>query len=154
VTTYRTICVDGLDIFYREAGSPDASTIVLLHGFPSSSHMYRDLLGRLSPQFHLVGPDYPGFGYSDSPPLDAFAYTFDHLADVIEHFLQALGLTRFSLYLQDYGGPVGFRIATRHPDWIEALISQNANAYLEGLPPATNPRRLGQERSDLQAGGR
>ncbi len=116
MTTYRTINVDGVGIFYREAGPPEAPPIVLLHGFPSSSHMYRDLIRALADEFHLVAPDYPGFGNSDSPAVDQFRYTFDHLAEVTEQFLQALGLNRFSLYVQDYGAPVGFRIAARHPE--------------------------------------
>jgi pimeloyl-ACP methyl ester carboxylesterase len=135
-TTFNTITVDGLNLFYREAGVSDNPTIVLLHGYPASSHMYRDLIDRLSDQFHLIAPDYPGFGNSDTLPIDQFEYSFDHLADITERFLQALGLTRFSLYMQDYGAPVGFRIATRHPDWIQALIVQNGNAYEEGLTPA------------------
>ena len=136
MTTYRTLNVDGVGIFYREAGPPQAPTILLLHGFPSSSSMYRDLIPALADQFHLVAPDYPGFGNSDSPAVDQFRYTFDHLAGVTEQFLQALGLNRFSLYVQDYGAPVGFRIAARRPEWIQALIIQNANAYLEGISPA------------------
>ena len=138
---YRTIEVDGLKLFYREAGATDAPALVLLHGFPTSSHMYRGLLDALADRFHLVAPDYPGFGNSDSPPTDRFEYTFDHLAAVTERFLQASGLRQFSLYVQDYGAPVGFRIATRHPDWIQALIVQNGNAYQEGLTAAWEPIR-------------
>ncbi len=133
MTTYQTVTVDGLEIAYREAGSPHSPTLVLLHGFPSSSHMYRNLIASLSDYFHLIAPDYPGFGYSASPSGETFSYTFDHLADVIEQFLQMLKVTRFGLYVQDYGAPVGFRLATRHPEWIEALIIQNAVAYEEGL---------------------
>src|SRR4029450_13569149 len=114
-TRYRTTDVDGLSIFYRKAGDPAAPTILLLHGFPSSSHMFRDLIPLRAANFHLVAPDYPGFGYSDAPSPDAFPYTFDHLTDVIERFVDALALDRYSLYLQDYGGPVGFRLATRRP---------------------------------------
>ena len=133
-TLYKTAKVDdNLDIFYREAGSREAPTIVLLHGFPTSSHMFRNLIMRLSDKFHLVAPDYPGFGNSSAPPVDAFDYSFDHLADIIEKFIQHVQLKRFSIYLQDYGAPIGFRIATKHPDWIEALIIQNGNAYEEGL---------------------
>jgi pimeloyl-ACP methyl ester carboxylesterase len=139
VTTYRTITVESLDIFYREAGPADAPSIVLLHGFPSSSHMFRDLIPLLADRFHLVAPDYPGFGYSAAPAPDQFAYTFDRLAGVIECFLAAQGLTRYSLYLQDYGGPVGLRLATRHPEGVEALIVQNANAYVEGISAAFDP---------------
>lgn len=130
---YKTTKVDNVDIFYREAGSREAPTIVLLHGFPTSSHMFRNLIMRLSDKFHLVAPDYPGFGNSSAPPVDAFDYSFDHLAEIIEKFIQDLQLKRFSIYLQDYGAPIGFRIATKHPDWIEALIIQNGNAYEEGL---------------------
>jgi pimeloyl-ACP methyl ester carboxylesterase len=137
--TYRTLTVDGLHMFYREAGPVDAPTIVLLHGFPSSSHMFRELIPALSKTFHLVAPDYPGFGQSESPSIDEFDYRFDHLADVVEHFLQALGLQRFSLYMQDYGAPIGFRLATRHPEWIQALIVQNGNAYEEGITAAFEP---------------
>jgi pimeloyl-ACP methyl ester carboxylesterase len=136
MTTYNTISIDGLDIFYREAGSKQNPTLVLLHGYPASSHMYRDLMAQLSDLFHLIAPDYPGFGNSATPPIDRFEYSFDRLADITELFLKELGLTRFSLYVQDYGAPVGFRIATRHPDWIQALIVQNGNAYEEGLTPA------------------
>jgi len=141
--------VDGLDIFYREAGKRAAPTILLLHGFPSSSHMFRDLIPLLAGRFHLVAPDYPGFGNSDAPPIDRFAYTFDHLAEVIEAFLLTIGLTRFSLYVQDYGGPIGFRIATKRPEWVEALIVQNANAYAEGITPMFDQllRPLWQRRS-------
>jgi pimeloyl-ACP methyl ester carboxylesterase len=132
-TTYNTIKIDNLNIFYREAGPADAPVIVLLHGFPSSSHMYRDLITALHDSYHLIAPDYPGFGNSDHPRVNEFGYTFDHLSEVMEKFLHALGLKKFSLYMQDYGGPVGFRIASKHPDWIEALIIQNTNAYEEGL---------------------
>jgi pimeloyl-ACP methyl ester carboxylesterase len=126
-------------VFYREAGPVDAPTIVLLHGFPSSSHLFRELIPALSKSFHLVAPDYPGFGQSDSPSIQEFDYRFDRLADVVEHFLQALGLKRFSLYMQDYGAPIGFRLATRHPEWIQALIVQNGNAYEEGITAAFEP---------------
>jgi pimeloyl-ACP methyl ester carboxylesterase len=135
MTTYHTATVDGLKLFYREAGPPDAPIVVLLHGFPASSHMFRDLIPRLSDRFHLVAPDYPGFGNSDCPPADRFDYSFDHLAAVVEKFLSQLGLVKFSVYMQDYGGPVGFRIAAKHPDWITALIIQHANVYREGIQP-------------------
>ena len=135
-TTYHTAAVDGINIFYREAGDPKKPTLVLLHGYPSSSFMFRNLIADLSERFHLIAPDFPGFGSSDAPAVDDFAYTFDHLADVTEKFLQTLSLNRFALYVQDYGAPVGFRIAARHPDWIEALIIQNGNAYEEGFTPA------------------
>jgi pimeloyl-ACP methyl ester carboxylesterase len=130
---YRTVDVAGVSIFYREAGDPKSPTLLLLHGFPTSSHMFRDLIPLLSDQFHLVAPDYPGFGYSARPKVSEFNYTFDHLADVMEGFVDALGLKRYALYMQDFGGPVGLRLATRRPDRVRALIVQNANAYDEGL---------------------
>lgn len=132
-TLYKTAQIDGLDIFYREAGPKDAPTTLLLHGFPTSSHMFRNLMMKLSDKFHLVAPDYPGFGNSSAPPTNIFDYTFDHLAEIMEKFIQHIQLRRFSMYLQDYGAPIGFRIATKHPDWIEALVIQNGNAYEEGL---------------------
>ncbi len=130
---HRTVKVDGLDIFYREAGPKDAPTILLLHGFPTSSAMFRNLIPALADRFHLVAPDYPGFGNSSMPKVDEFAYTFDHLADVIEHFTEAVGLERYTLYVMDYGAPVGYRLATRHPERVQALVVQNGNAYDEGL---------------------
>jgi pimeloyl-ACP methyl ester carboxylesterase len=130
---YRTATVRGVEIFYREAGSPDLPTILLLHGFPTSSHMFRDLIPLLADRYHLVAPDYPGFGYSARPTPDDFTYTFDHLAEVMEGFADTLGLTRYSLYMQDFGGPVGFRLATRRPRQVRALIIQNANAYEAGV---------------------
>jgi len=130
---YRTADVAGVEIFYREAGDPKSPTILLLHGFPTSSHMFRDLIPLLADQYHLVAPDYPGFGYSARPKVTEFNYTFDHLADVMEGFVDTLGLKRYSLYMQDFGGPVGFRLATRRPDQVRALIIQNANAYDEGI---------------------
>jgi pimeloyl-ACP methyl ester carboxylesterase len=130
---HRTAKVDGLDIFYREAGSKDAPAVLLLHGFPTSSHMFRNLIPALADRYHAVAPDYPGFGNSSMPKVGEFGYTFDHLADVIEQFTQAVGLNRYSLYVMDYGAPVGFRLATRHPERVEALIVQNGNAYDEGL---------------------
>jgi pimeloyl-ACP methyl ester carboxylesterase len=132
-TFYRTIQVDGLSIFYREAGPKDAPTILLLHGLPSSSRMFEPLFARLSDRYHLVAPDYPGFGHSDWPDPAKFAYTFDHYADIMNHFSEALGLSRYTLYMQDYGGPVGFRMALAHPDRVEALIVQDAVAHNEGL---------------------
>ena len=136
---YRTAEVDGLSVFYREAGAPDAPTVLLLHGFPSSSHMFRDLIPLLADEFHLVAPDLPGFGKSDMPKPDKFDYTFDHLADVIDRFTEVLGLDRFAIYVFDYGAPVGFRIAARHPDRITAIISQNGNAYTDGLSDGWAP---------------
>ncbi|MGB6657414.1 MAG: alpha/beta fold hydrolase, partial [Methylovirgula sp.] len=121
--------VDGLSIFYREAGPKDAETILLLHGLPSSSRMFEPLFARLSDRYHLVAPDYPGFGHSDWPDPNRFAYTFDHYAEIMNRFTETLGLSRFTLYMQDYGGPVGFRMALTHPDRIEALIVQDAVAH-------------------------
>ena len=132
-TSHRTVEVDGLTIFYREAGPRDAPTILLLHGFPTSSHMFRNLIPALADRFHLVAPDYPGFGQSSMPPLGEFDYTFDRLAAVMERFTERLGLDRYSLYVQDYGAPIGFRLAVRHPERVQALIVQNGNAYEEGL---------------------
>jgi pimeloyl-ACP methyl ester carboxylesterase len=155
ITTYHTVAVDGLNLFYREAGSKDHPTIVLLHGLPSSSHMYRDLMQTLSNRFHLIAPDYPGFGNSDTPPIDQFEYSFDRLAEITEHWLKTLALNRFSLYVQDYGAPIGFRIAARHPEWIQALIVQNGNAYEEGLTPAWKAfRDLWSDRTFYTAGTR
>jgi len=136
---FKTVNVDGLDIFYREAGNNGNPTILLLHGFPSSSHMYRDLIKDLSNDYHLIAPDYPGFGQSSSPLPSIYDYSFDNLALTINHFIDALGLKKFSLYVQDYGGPVGFRIAAQRPEMIQALIIQNANAYNEGLGDALKP---------------
>jgi len=130
---YRTIQVDGLSIFYREAGPKDAPVLLLLHGLPSSSRMFQPLLTRLSDNYHLIAPDYPGFGHSDWPDPGAFAYTFDHIAAVMEDFTQALGLSHYTLYMQDYGGPVGFRMVLAHPGQANALIVQDAVAHNEGL---------------------
>jgi pimeloyl-ACP methyl ester carboxylesterase len=138
---YRTIKVDGLTIFYREAGPRDAPVLLLLHGLPSSSRMFEPLFARLSDRFHLIAPDYPGFGHSDWPNPKAFQYTFDHVATVMDHFTQALGLQRYTLYMQDYGGPVGFRLALAHPQRIESLIVQNAVAHNEGLGEIWKTRR-------------
>lgn len=133
---YKTLTVDGVNIFYREAGQPGKPKILLLHGFPSSSHMYRDLLTDLQYDFHLVAPDYPGFGNSAMPAMQDYSYTFDNLSATIERFIEALGWNGFAVYMQDYGAPVGYRIALRRPEWIKALLIQNGNAYLEGLGPA------------------
>jgi len=130
---YRTVKVDGLSIFYREAGPKDAPVILLLHGLPSSSRMFQPLLTRLSDKYHLVAPDYPGFGHSDWPDPKEFPYTFDHIATVMEDFVQTLGLSRYTLYMQDYGGPVGFRMALTHAEAVQALIVQDAVAHNEGL---------------------
>ena len=138
--THRTVTVDGLDVFYREAGPRDAPAVLLLHGFPTSSRMFRDLIPRLADRFRVVAPDYPGFGHSAMPPREAFAYTFDNLAAVVSAFTGAVGLTRYALYVQDYGGPVGYRLAAAHPDRVTAIVVQNANAYAEGLDhPAVDP---------------
>ena len=136
---FRTVKVDGLDIFFREAGDKNKPTILLLHGFPSSSHMYRDLINDLSADYHLIAPDYPGFGQSSSPSPSAYNYSFDNLALTINHFIDSLELKKLSLYVQDYGGPIGFRIAAQRPELIQALIVQNANAYNEGLGEALKP---------------
>ena len=138
---YRTIDVDGCNIFYREAGAADAPVILLLHGFPSASHMFRDLIPLLADRFRLVAPDLPGFGQSDMLARSSFAYTFDHLAEVIDRFTELLGLTRFAVYVFDYGAPTGFRLAVRHPERITAIISQNGNAYEEGLSDGWSPIR-------------
>ncbi len=139
MTNYRAASVDGLKVFYREAGDPKAPTVLLLHGFPTSSHMYRELIPALADHHHIVAPDLPGFGYSDAPARAAFAYTFDHLAEVIERFTEVIGLKRYAIYVFDYGAPVGLRLALRHPERITAVISQNGNAYLEGLSEGWNP---------------
>ncbi len=140
-TVYRTMQIGGLSIFYREAGPKDATTLLLLHGLPSSSRMFEPLFSRLSDRYHLVAPDYPGFGHSDWPDPKRFAYTFDHYAEIINHFTPALGLSRYTLYMQDYGGPVGFRMALAHSDRIEALIVQDAVAHNEGLGANWKTRR-------------
>jgi pimeloyl-ACP methyl ester carboxylesterase len=140
-TSYRTIQVDGLSIHYREAGSANAPTILLLHGLPSSSRMFEPLFARLRDRYHLVAPDYPGFGHSDWPDPKKFAYTFDHLAEVMNHFTEALGLKRYTLYMQDYGGPVGFRMVLAHPERAEALIIQDAVSHNEGLGENWKTRR-------------
>jgi pimeloyl-ACP methyl ester carboxylesterase len=136
---YRTAEVDGLEIFYREAGRADAPTLLLLHGFPSAGHMFRDLIPLLAERFHLVAPDLPGFGQSDMPSRDDFRYTFDNLAEAISRFTEVIGQRRFAIYIFDYGAPVGLRIAAKHPERITAIISQNGNAYEEGLSEGWNP---------------
>jgi pimeloyl-ACP methyl ester carboxylesterase len=130
---HRNIQVNGLNLFYREAGPVDAPTLLLLHGFPSSSRQYVKLMEALADRYHLVAPDYPGFGLSDAPPATEFSYSFDRLADVVEGFCEALGLDRFVAYLFDFGAPIGLRLAERHPEWIAGLVIQNGNAYEEGL---------------------
>jgi pimeloyl-ACP methyl ester carboxylesterase len=138
---FQSADVDGLNIFYREAGNADAPALLLLHGFPSSSHMFRDLIPLLADRFHIVAPDLPGFGQSGMPSRDTFAYTFDHLADIIGRFTEVIGLARFAVYVFDYGAPTGFRIAVKHPERITAIISQNGNAYDEGLSEGWTPIR-------------
>ena len=140
-TQHKTINVNGVDIFYREAGPANAPTILLLHGFPTSSHMFRNLMPQLSDRFHVIAPDYPGFGNSAMPSVDAFDYTFDNLATVMEGFIQKVGLKHYSLYLMDYGAPIGYRLAVNHPERVDALIVQNGNAYTEGLREFWDPIR-------------
>lgn len=130
---HKTIEIDGLDIFYREAGSPNAPTILLLHGFPTSSHMFRNLISALADEFHLIAPDYPGFGASSMPKVEEFEYSFDKLADIIEKLVTKLNLPQYFLYLMDYGAPVGYRLASKYPHKVSGLIVQNGNAYEEGL---------------------
>jgi len=137
--TYRNVDVDGIKVFYREAGPKDARTILLLHGFPTAGHMFRDLIPQLSDRFRLVAPDLPGFGQSDMPDRSRFSYTFDNIAKVIERFTEVIGLNRFAIYVFDYGAPTGFRLAVGHPESITAIISQNGNAYEEGLSDGWNP---------------
>lgn len=138
---YRTVDVDGVHIFYREAGTAGAPVLLLLHGFPSASHMFRDVIPLLADRFHIVAPDLPGFGQSDMPARDTFDYTFDAIARVIDRFTEVIGLDRFAIYVFDYGAPTGFRIAVKHPERITAIISQNGNAYVEGLSDGWNPIR-------------
>ncbi|MDP1797981.1 MAG: alpha/beta hydrolase [Planctomycetaceae bacterium] len=130
---HRTVKVDGLNIFYREAGPKEAPTVLLLHGFPTSSHMFRNLIPALADKYHVIAPDYPGFGSSSAPSVKEFEYTFDNLANVIEKFTEQVGLKKYSIYLMDYGAPVGYRLAVKHPERVQALIVQNGNAYDEGL---------------------
>lgn len=135
MTSYHTIKIDNLNIFYRETGDPQKPTMLLFHGFPSASHMFRDLMPRLEQNFHLIAPDYPGFGQSAMPAHTEFRYTFAHLAAVMTDFIEQLHLTPFYMYVFDYGAPIGFHIAAAHPDWIQGIISQNGNVYREGLGP-------------------
>jgi pimeloyl-ACP methyl ester carboxylesterase len=130
---HKTVKVGDLDIFYREAGPKDSPTILLLHGFPTSSQMFRNLIPALADQYHVVAPDYPGYGHSSMPPRNKFSYTFDNLAKVIDGFTEKVGLTKYALYVQDYGAPVGYRLAVKHPERITAIVVQNGNAYDEGL---------------------
>ncbi len=139
--SFRKVDVDGFNIFCREAGSKEAPAILLLHGFPSASHMFRDLIPRLADRFHVIAPDLPGFGQSDMPDRGRFTYTFGNIARVIERFTELVGLNRFAIYVFDYGAPTGFRLATRHPERVTAIISQNGNAYEEGLSDGWQPIR-------------
>jgi pimeloyl-ACP methyl ester carboxylesterase len=139
VTTYHSVDIDGLEIFFREGGRRNANTLLLLHGFPTSSHMFRDLIPTLSDRYHVVAPDLPGFGFSAAPSRERFTYTFDRLAEVIERFTETTRLRRYAMYVFDYGAPVGFRLAIRHPERVTAIISQNGNAYVEGLSQGWNP---------------
>ena len=136
---FNTVDVDGLKMFYRSAGDPSAPAILLLHGFPSASHMFRDLIPELADRYHVVAPDLPGFGLTEQPARDAFAYTFENIAKVVRRFTEVLGLSQFAMYVFDYGAPVGFRLALAHPDRITAIISQNGNTYLEGVSDAFAP---------------
>jgi pimeloyl-ACP methyl ester carboxylesterase len=139
--SFRKIDVDGFNIFYREAGPADGPVLLLLHGFPSASHMFRDLIPQLSGPFRVIAPDLPGFGQSDMPARGSFVYSFDNIANVIDRFTEVIDLRRFAIYAFDYGAPTGFRLAMRHPDRISAIISQNGNAYVEGLSEGWNPIR-------------
>src|ERR1700744_3732133 len=138
---YRKVKVDGVDVFYRETGSPDAPKLLLLHGFPSSGHMFRDLIPHLAGSFHIIAPDLPGFGQSAMPPRSEFKYTFENIARIIDRFTEVVRFERFAIYVFDYGAPTGFRLATWHPERITAIISQNGNAYVEGLSDGWNPIR-------------
>jgi pimeloyl-ACP methyl ester carboxylesterase len=139
--SFKTAHVGGLKIFYREAGDPKAPAVLLLHGFPTSSHMFRHLIPQLAGEYHVVAPDLPGFGFSDAPDHQSFAYTFDHLAEVMGEFIEQIGLTKFVVYIFDYGAPVGLRLALKYPDRIAGIISQNGNAYQEGLSDGWAPVR-------------
>jgi pimeloyl-ACP methyl ester carboxylesterase len=130
---YHTSTIDGVEVFYREAGPKDAPAVLLLHGFPTSSHMFRELIPRLADKYHVIAPDYPGFGYSGSPDHGAFPYTFEHYATIVDKLLQQLSVTKYAIYVMDYGAPVGFRLATMHPERVSAFLVQNGNAYDEGI---------------------
>ncbi|MGC2786716.1 MAG: alpha/beta fold hydrolase, partial [Roseiarcus sp.] len=136
---FNTVDVDGLKVFYREAGNQAGPTVLLLHGFPSASHMFRDLIPQLVDRYHVVAPDLPGFGMTERPARDKFAYTFENFAHVVDRFTEVLGLKRFALYVFDYGAPVGFRLAVKHPERITAIVTQNGNTYLEGVSEAFAP---------------
>src|SRR5580658_9438348 len=141
VVHHRFATIDGLTIFYREAGPADGPVVLLLHGFPTSSHMFRDLIPLLADRYHVIAPDLPGFGFTEAPPRTQFKYTFENLAGVIDGFTHTIGLDRYAIYVFDYGAPVGFRLALKHPERVIAIISQNGNAYLEGLSDGWNPIR-------------
>jgi pimeloyl-ACP methyl ester carboxylesterase len=134
--SYHTADIDGVKVFYREAGPQDAPAVLLLHGFPTSSHMFRNLMPRLADRYHVIAPDYPGYGQSDQPPLDQFTYSFDRLAAIVDRLTEQLGLEQYAIYVQDYGAPVGYRLAQAHPERISAIVVQNGNAYDEGLDNA------------------
>lgn len=136
---HKNIEIDGINLFYREAGPDDGPTVLLLHGWPSSSHMFRDLIPKLADRFHVIAPDYPGFGYSDAPEPGEYEYTFDNIASLIERFIDRLGITKLSMYVQDYGGPIGFRIASKRPELIRGIVVQNTVAHLEGISDALKP---------------
>jgi pimeloyl-ACP methyl ester carboxylesterase len=140
-TRYRTVTIDGLNVFYREAGPPDAPPVLLLHGFPSSSRMWQPLMDRLADRYRMVAPDYPGFGHSDAKPADSFSYTFDHITDYVERFTDEISLDRYALVVQDYGGPVGMRLAIRRPERLSALVVHNAVCHEVGLGPLWETRR-------------
>lgn len=131
--SYHTVAVDGVKIFYREAGPKNAPTVLLLHGFPTSSHMFRNLIPKLADRYHVIAPDYPGYGQSDQPAMDKFTYSFDNLAAVVDKFTTQIGLTKYAMYVQDYGAPIGYRLASAHPEKISAIVVQNGNAYVEGI---------------------
>ncbi len=150
--TYNTIEIDGQNIFYREAGDKSKPTILLLHGFPSSSFMFRDLMPLLADNFHVVAPDYPGFGQSSMPKVDEFQYTFENLTNIVDKFAEALALNKYSIYVQDYGSPVGFRLAVKHPERIQAVIVQNGNAYETGLSNMAMPLKTYGEAGDEKIG--
>ena len=133
VTQYRTVTVGDVKVFYREAGDPRKPALLLLHGFPTSSHMFRNLIPLLADRYHVIAPDYPGFGFSDAPDRTSFKYTFEHLTEVMDEFTQTVGLKRYAMYIFDYGAPIGLRLASAHPERVTAIVSQNGNAYEEGL---------------------
>lgn len=141
IIRYRKARVENIEVFYREAGTPGKPKLLLLHGFPSSSHMFRELIPLLCNDFHIVAPDLPGFGQTDMPPREAFTYSFDHLASIIDGLTDAIGFDRYIIYVFDYGAPAGFRLAVKHPERIQGIVTQNGNAYVEGLSDGWNPIR-------------